>query len=86
MWVVDWRDRVGIINRFIQHEEIPAEADAVEKLPALTCAEIHLVNEDGSTYCVLPTIPISMIRQAKYDEIPLPRRPTEDVARRFGYL
>lgn len=51
----------------------------------LTAAELHLVDEHGATKFVIPRVAIESLKQAKYSDIPEPRRPTAEHARRLGY-
>lgn len=48
-------------------------------------AELHLVDEQGLTKLVIPRVVIESLKQAKYSDIPEPRRPTAEHARRLGY-
>ena len=47
--------------------------------------EVHIVREDGSTLVKLRDVYLPYLRQATYNDIPLPRRPPEVEARLLGY-
>jgi hypothetical protein len=47
-------------------------------------AEFHVVNENGTTKEVKLVDP-ALVAQAPYGEIPKSRRPTKELARKFGY-
>jgi hypothetical protein len=46
--------------------------------------DFHLVADDGTTREVMK-ISLEGLRQARYDEIPMSRRPDPDTAVKFGY-
>lgn len=48
-------------------------------------AEMHLVDDDGTTSLVLKGVPVIELAQAKHNDIPEPRRPALDLARSLGY-
>lgn len=47
-------------------------------------AEFHRVGVDGLTQLVV-MMPVTSLKQAKYEDIPESRRPAAGVARRYGY-
>jgi hypothetical protein len=51
-----------------------------------TC-DVHLCDDQGNNLCVLPSVDMRLLRQARYAEIPKPRRqlPREHF-QRLGYL
>lgn len=71
--VQNWRAGMWVI-----HE------DKIGILSKLDPAEVHLVNELGETYAVVPAV-LSGLRQATRLEIPEPRRPTREKAMELGY-
>ena len=48
--------------------------------------EVHLVRQSGHTYLVQPYVPLLALRQAKLEEIPESRRPSEELGRALGYV
>lgn len=48
--------------------------------------EVHIVNDQGETILIEPHVTLLALAQASYEDIPEPRRPSEDVARKGGYL
>jgi hypothetical protein len=65
-----YEGRVGILVKF------NSELDA----------EVHLVNENGTTAMALPSVSLADLTQAAFNNIPEERRPDEATARRLGYL
>jgi hypothetical protein len=75
MWVT-YEGRIGIINAFSEQ--------SVEGEPSVEIAEFHSVQEDGTTGFILG-IPSSALAQALRAEIPEVRRPSEEIAQKYGY-
>ncbi len=46
---------------------------------------VHLVDENGHTVNSV-TVPFNSLRQARYAEIPAPRRGDAEIARKLGYM
>lgn len=54
--------------------------------PRNETGEVHFVDADGCTVDVMHVVPFGAIAQAAYLDIPDVRRPSEAIAREFGYL
>jgi len=82
MWIVS-AGKVGILNALG-----PRAANIAKGELALAAGqgEVHLVDDKGDTATILPAVPLSSLAQAAFDDIPAPRRPTEEVGRALGYL
>lgn len=85
MWI-NSSNGVGILTQFIQPAggPDPRKEELAPGRPA-TLAEVHLVNDDGTTKLVI-VLPIADLRQAKLNEIPGPRRPKAKDGRQLGYV
>jgi hypothetical protein len=77
---------VGIVHQYPQQNGGGADEDGS---PIVTfdpaTAEVHVLNDDGTTRAEYRNVPISEIRQAKLKEIPTKRRPTAAQAKKYGY-
>lgn len=82
MWVVS-AGKVGILNAMGPRAANPAKG---ETELAVGQGELHLVDANGDTATILPSVSLSALAQAAYDDIPPPRRPSQSVARALGYL
>lgn len=81
MWVVH-RGRIAILNDFKTVELAPA--DGSDPVPT-EMGDVHYVGATGETLEVALVDPRELA-QAAFLDIPEARRPTEAVARKFGYL
>lgn len=72
MWV-RYSDRVGIV------------AELMQNTTGTDSAELHLVDSEGVTETVV-IVSQAAIAQAAFEDIPVCRRPTPDVAHNLGYL
>lgn len=47
--------------------------------------EVHYVDDEGNTFLVEPNVPMAACTQASLSDIPLSRRPSDEIAQKFGY-
>lgn len=84
--VIGTTREVGVIHQYPQQngggEEAPGK-------PIITfdpdAAEVHVLNEDGSTKAEYRNVPVRDLRIATLKEIPRPRRMNAVLAAKYGY-